>query len=196
MACSVLWVEDDVVFYTHMVEMLSHYGSFDFARAGSKHAAHVAIAKRTFDRWIIDVCLAQYGDVSGFEFLEEARAKQNTTRALVFSGELTLEFQERARGLGAVAFVKKGAMGRPQTLARIIERGEQPRLARCSAPSNEHDRVAAEIEQLSGKAIPNLEEVEKRILVRARDSEPSLSAAARRIGMLRQSYVKKLKKLT
>jgi hypothetical protein len=86
-------------------------------------------------------------------------------------------------------------MDSPRTLARIIEGAEHPGLAACSAP-NAYERVAAEIEQLPGKAIPNLHEIKDRILLRARHSEPSLSAAARRIGMLRQSYVKMLKKLT
>ena len=194
MGCSVLWVEDDIVFYTHMRALLSRLAAFDFVHARSKRAAHAAIKKRRFDCWIIDVCLGQYGDESGFEFLEEARAELIETRALIFSGELTLELQERARGLGVTTFVKKGALDRPRTFVEVIQRASRPGLARCEA-SNPHECLAAEIEELPGKPTANLQEVEKQIVLRARDSEPSLSAAARRAGMQRQSYVAKLKKL-
>ena len=195
MALSVLWVEDSLVFYTQMVAILSRFAAFDFVHTPSNEAALRAIESRTFDRLIIDVCLAGYGDESGLEFLEHTRARGISTPAIVFSGELTLELQERARALGAIDLVKKGAEHDPKALVRIIERADRPSLARA-IPADAHERLAAEIWDLPQTPTVTLEALEQRILRRARDTEPSHSAAARRVGMLRQSYVAKLKKVT
>jgi DNA-binding NtrC family response regulator len=193
---SVLWLEDDDWFFEKMARTLAKYAKLAFLHARTKQDAHRIVRRTPVDRIVVDVCLGLHGDVSGIEFLEELRCEGNQTPAVALSGELTLERSYRLKTLGAADFVKAG-LDDPRSLARVIQRGgiesilARPGLAR----TDPFEQVADDMEGLPGVYAKNVDRVEAIVIVRARDSEPSLTAAAKKLGWHRQTLAEKLKKL-
>lgn len=193
---AVLWVEDDVFFFESMAKTLARHTSLALHHVRTKHAAHDAMSTRRIDRLVVDLCLGPYGDLSGLEFLEEIRVRGDQTPAIVMSGNLEPAIAYRVKSAGATDF-PKGTIESPAWLARVIELGGvEPVLAGPGlARANPFERVADEFERLPGFYVENRDRVEEVVLRRARDSERSLNDGAKKLGMLRQTFIAKLQKL-
>ena len=196
-----LWVEDDTKFQDSLTPLiLRHAPNLVLVRAATRNQAKTAFAGGGIDRLIVDLCLGEYGDLGGFEFLEWVRFVPDNTPAIVFSGELTLALSLTVKRLGAVDFVKKGALQCVKPFAQMILDGYvDPLFASPTSPglarANRRERIADAIETLPGKVAEELHHQERILIVRARDSEPSIAAAAAKLGWPRQTLEYKLKKI-
>ncbi len=187
MALTILWVESDIGFYSHVAGLVAKRApSLVFAWAANRRHAAEAMSVQCFNRFIVDLC--------SLDLVEDLRERGDKTPVILLSDELTFGLSRRVRALAAIDFLKKGVTDDLEGLIDVLEHGDVRRPGLAKAEDAYRD-IARTLEAMPGKPAQHLERIERKILKRARDSEPTLTAAARKVGILRQTFVAKLKKI-